>query len=174
MPSPIPAPPPYASATRSGVVSTGSQTFGGAKTFAAELTTSNGVRFGDGSLQLTAAVSPSALTLPTAVGEVFSLGALVAINSSGEAVVADSTVDGRFPAVGACKLVGVSAITVATEGAESVFSGLTPGSTHYLGTNGAAVTTPPLNAKVSQAVVQAYTSAAAIILPPGMLIYLAP
>ena len=168
----MPAPPPYASSTRSGVVSTDVQDFGGEKTFVDVVTASSGIKFGDNTVQVTAYLGGGTVAFSVPTAEAISLGNLVAINASGEALAADATVVGRFPAVGVCVDASGGNATILPVGPASVFSGLTPGTQYFLGTSGGLALTPPLLAKISQTAVQAYSPTSGVLTLTSSIIYL--
>ena len=172
MPSPLPAPPPYASPTLSGVVSTGTQSFGGEKTFVDQATVSSGIKFGDNTVQVTAYLGGASVAFSAPEAETITPGNLVTLDSSGQVLVADATLTGRYPAVGVCVDSSGGTSTILPVGPASVFSGLTPGTAYFLGTAGSLVTTPPPMAKVSQTAVQAITATSGVLVLTSSIIYL--
>lgn len=172
MPSPIPAPPPYANATRAGIVSATTQTLGGEKTFVDQVTVSSGVKFGDNTVQLTAATPGASVTFNAPISGTVNPGDFVIINTSGQVEQADATVAGKYPAIGICTAAGGGNADVLTVGPASVLSGLTPGVIYFLGATGGLSTVPPPGAFVSQVVIQAYTATAGVLLLTSPIIYL--
>lgn len=112
----------------------------------------------------------STFTLPTLVA--ISAGDFVAVDGSGNAVKADSTVAGCYPSLGVCTSVGVGTVSVQPIGVATLFGGLTPATTYYLGTAGALVTAPPIGALVAQAVLQSYSATAGVLLTSSVPTYL--
>lgn len=113
--------------------------------------------------------SSATFTLPTV--EMISAGNFVAVDGSGNAVIADSTAVGRYPAVGVCTGVLGATVTIQPTGPATVFVGLTPGTTYYLDTSGGLAVVPPMGALVSQAVVQAYSASSGILLTSSPVVY---
>lgn len=110
----------------------------------------------------------STFTLNTVVS--VSVGNLIAVDGGGNAVPADCFA--AYPALGVCvNLVGTT-VYVQPSGSASVFSGLTAGTTYYLGASGALVSTPLLGSVVAQPVLQAYSAGAGVLLTGSPAVYL--
>jgi len=104
--------------------------------------------------------------------EVIAVGQAVRVNGAGNAILADSTVAGRYPALGICvSSVGATAV-IQTSGPATAFSGLTIGATYFLGASGNLVTTPPVGARASQTAVRAYSATSGVIVIENDPIYL--
>lgn len=100
------------------------------------------------------------------------VGNAVAVNGAGQAILADSTVAGRYPAIGVCVSVVGPTTVIQTSGPATAFAGLTINQTYYLGTSGALVTTPPGGAEVAQTMLRAYSTTSGVILSENNPIYL--
>lgn len=85
----------------------------------------------------------SGFTLTKASAETIVANDVIAINASGEAIVADSTVASRYPAVGISTSVVGSTVTVVSIGPVGGFSGLVPGDTYFLSSAGTIDSAPP-------------------------------
>lgn len=99
-------------------------------------------------------------------------GNAVAVNGAGQAILADSTVAGRYPAIGVCVSVVGPTTVIQTGGSATAFSGLTIGQTYYLGASGALATAPPMGASVSQPLLRAYSATSGVVLAESNPIYL--
>lgn len=109
-------------------------------------------------------------TFSLTAAEPLTVGNMVAVNASGLALKADCTVAGRFPALGVCTVAagtGANA-TIQCIGPATVFLGMTPGTTYYLGTAGGISTAPPGGALVSHPAVLAYSATAGILLTSNL------
>jgi hypothetical protein len=136
--------------------------------------TTNEPKWGNGTVWSPFTSGGGAATFILPVGETIAVGELVAVNGSGNAILADSTVVGRFPAIGVCTAVGVGVIDVLPVGAATVFSGLTPGTTYFVGTSGGLSATPPMGAIVSQPAVVAYSATSGVLLTTNAPVVLVP
>lgn len=95
--------------------------------------------------------SPSDNSFPLMPAETISINQLVAIDFEGKAVVADASVEGRYPAVGICVAV-VSPELIKVSPQRFVFDlvGMTPQALYYLGNNGQMTISIPVDAKIAQ------------------------
>lgn len=105
------------------------------------------------------------------MAEPVSVGDLVAVDSSGEGVLADSTIAGHFPAVGVCVALKGSVASVQPVGPASVFNGLSSGSTYFLGEAGKLSSTMPASAIVAHMVAVAVSSTEALLTTSNTPIY---
>lgn len=113
------------------------------------------------------------VTFTVIAAESVAAGNFVSITPAGLGQKADVTVAGKYPSVGICivgSALGGFPITVQSVGPTSVLTGLTPGATYYLGTTGEAVLAVPEGALATQAVAQALTATAALVLVPSLII----
>lgn len=111
-------------------------------------------------------------TFALVADEVIVAGRLVAANPAGKAVLADATLDDHFPAIGVCTAVLGPQVVVQPMGPATVFAGLAPGTTYYLGMAGGVSAAPPVGAKVAQPTVQAYAATAGVLLTSSTVVLL--
>ena len=138
----------------------------------ATLTPGIGISIVNGPGAVTISASGSVYSFEMTAAETIAVGQCVAADSSGDAILADVTVSGRFPAIGFCSAVIGSIITVQPIGPAVFFTGLLSGVTYYVSTSGSIDTAPPLGALISQTAVQAFNSTSGIILTSNQPIYL--
>ena len=140
----------------------------------ATLTAGSGISVTNGAGSITIAATGSAFTLTAA--EAVAAGQMVACTAGGLAQVADSTVAGRYPALGVCISGGAmgNPIIVQCAGAATVFAALAAGTTYFLSTAGAVAASPPMGALVSHAAVQAYSATSGVLLVGSPAVVLGP
>lgn len=166
--------PPANGGTGSSTVPTNGQIpIGNGTTYTpATITAGLGITVTNGPGSITLSASGSVISFSLTAAEPIAAGKFVACNGAGNAVLADVTVPGRFPALGICTNVVGSSITVQPVGPITILSGLTPGTTYYVSTFGTLDTAPPIGALMAQTALQAFSATAGLVLTSNQPVYL--
>lgn len=138
----------------------------------ATITPGLGVSITNGPGSITISASGAVFSFNMTAAEAVSVGKCIAADASGNAILADVTVAGRYPAIGICVAVVGPTVTVQPVGPAAVFVGLTPGLTYYVSTLGALDTAPPLGAFVAQTALQAFSTISGVVVTGNQPIYL--
>lgn len=105
------------------------------------------------------------------LAEPVEIGDLVAVTQAGEGVLADSTIVGRFPAVGVCVDLKNGEASIQPVGPAPVFTGLSSGVTYFLGKNGKLSSTMPSEAIVAHMVAVGISATQALLTAGNTPIY---